>query len=364
MLSCGDVLAGDYVIESLIGKGGMGCVYRAHVESEPGVLVAVKELPMTVRLASGGLLAQGVSSQMSLMKRIHHQGIARLFEAFRWDDFFYLVFEYVEGRSLQSIVAYEGAQPERTVMTWAKVLTDILAYLHGLTPPVVYRDMKPSNVLLDAKGSLKLIDLGIAREFKNAALQDKDTVAFGTQGYAPPEQYGCAQTDARSDIYALGCTLWHLLAGFPPPMEFPLPDIRTVNDQVSEECQALIARCTQLDREKRYQTCAALASDIDRLLKGKTPGGPAQRLAVAFRQLMKPWGAAASCGKASPEDLSLLADRQDFFWEDVPTTLLMSAADVSCRVTGELSSHPVCGDEFFFVVVQSEVVVHDGEVSK
>ncbi len=348
MLGRGEVLAGDYVIDALLGKGGMGCVYRAHVQEQPNVAVAIKELPPTVRLSSGQLVAQGISSQMKLMKRVNHPHIAKLLDVFLWNGSFYFVFEYVAGRSLQSIVATSGALPERQALEYARELCDILGYLHGLEPAVVYRDMKPSNVLLDDAGALNVVDLGIAREFKAADDQRKDTVAFGTQGYAPPEQYGCAQTDARSDIYALGCTLWHLLAGCPPPMEFPLPSVRTVNPQVSEACDALIQRCTQLDRAARYQTCAQLAHDVWLILDSQACGddpagegarnavaggaaltgaasvapsgeavegvsapraadqgaagegdGPAERLAAAFKRLLKPWpthAAAAASG--------------------------------------------------------------------
>ena len=348
MLGRGEVLAGDYVIDALLGKGGMGCVYRAHVQEQPNVAVAIKELPPTVRLSSGQLVAQGISSQMKLMKRVNHPRIAKLLDAFLWNGSFYFVFEYVAGRSLQSIVATSGALPERQALEYARELCDILGYLHGLEPAVVYRDMKPSNVLLDDAGALNVVDLGIAREFKAADDQRKDTVAFGTQGYAPPEQYGCAQTDARSDIYALGCTLWHLLAGCPPPMEFPLPSVRTVNPQVSEACDALIRRCTQLDRAARYQTCAHLAHDVQRILDGQAcregcagegtrnapaggailtgaaavapsgvasedisgphaagqrmpieGDGPAERLAAAFKRLLKPWPTRASHAAAA-----------------------------------------------------------------
>ena len=353
--------------DALLGKGGMGCVYRAHVQEQPSVVVAIKELPPTVRLSSGQLVAQGISSQMRLMKRVDHPHITKLLDAFLWNGSFYFVFEYVAGRSLQSIVAADGALPERQALEYARELCDILGYLHGLEPAVVYRDMKPSNVLLDDAGALNVVDLGIAREFKAADDQRKDTVAFGTQGYAPPEQYGCAQTDARSDIYALGCTLWHLLAGCPPPMEFPLPSVRTVNPQVSEACDELIQRCTQLDRAARYQTCSQLAHDVQLILDGQACGedpagegarnavadfaifvaadaapnaeaaegisalcaadqgavgegdGPAERLAAAFKRLLKPWpthaasesGAAGVPVAAAASGATAVADVRD-----------------------------------------------------
>ena len=306
MLKCGDVLAGQYVVDALVGKGGMSCVYKAHLTQGANKVVAVKELPPTVRLSSGQLVAQGIAAQVKVMQRIDYPGIAKLLDAFRTNDAFYLVFEYVEGRSLQSIVAAQGAIPEKQALAWALQLCNALGYLHAMNPPVVYRDMKPSNVLLDETGALKLVDLGIAREFKGAGDQDKDTVAFGTCGYAPPEQYGRAQTDARSDIYALGCTMWQLVTGFPPPMEFPLPAANSVNAQVSSACSEIIATCTQLDRQNRYQTCEALAHDIRLLLgigekgeaeaEGEAPDGdatgkgegPAVRLARAFKRMLMP----------------------------------------------------------------------------
>ena len=308
MLKRGDVLAGQYVVDALVGKGGMSCVYKAHLTQGANKVVAVKELPPTVRLSSGQLVAQGIAAQVKVMQRIDYPGIAKLLDAFRTNDAFYLVFEYVEGRSLQSIVAAQGAIPEKQALAWALQLCNALGYLHAMNPPVVYRDMKPSNVLLDETGALKLVDLGIAREFKGAGDQDKDTVAFGTCGYAPPEQYGRAQTDARSDIYALGCTMWQLVTGFPPPMEFPLPAANSVNTQVSSACSEIIATCTQLDRQNRYQTCAALAHDIRLLLgigeegeavgeaEGEAPDGsvtgkgegPAARLARAFKRMLMP----------------------------------------------------------------------------
>ena len=382
MLRHGDIVADDYLLDSLIGKGGMGCVYRARLQDGPvdndslatslrvpiddeaaspplrpatqfetdeipsqtrsPRIVAIKELPPAVRLSSGQLVVQGVSSQMKLMRRVSHPGIARLLDAFRWNESFYLVFEYVEGRSLQSIVASEGAVDERQALRWAFQLCDILGYLHGLTPPVVYRDMKPSNVLVDAHGALKVVDLGIAREFKNAADQDKDTVAFGTQGYAPPEQYGCAQTDARSDIYALGCTLWHLVCGCVPPMEFPLPSARSANSQVSIECDEIISRCTQLDREKRYQSCAELADAIRQIIGegnegedspacegllacGGMPGtvlrrcstatGPADRLANAFKQLLRPLSLWKSEKRTSERETASARPQKSSSWQ-------------------------------------------------
>ena len=135
--------------------------------------------------------------------------------------------------------------------------------------------------------------------------------------------------------------MWHLLAGVVPPMEFPLPDVRTVNAQVSEGFAGFIARCTQLDRQQRYQSCAQAAADLRRLQAG---GGPSVRLLAAFRKVLQPRNAAASAPGQAP-----VPEPAEVFLRDVPTTVL-SAAE---RATGEL---PLASDDFFFVVVQSELV--------
>lgn len=123
--------------------------------------------------------------------------------------------------------------------------------------------MKPNNIMLHPDGYIKLIDLGVAREYVDD-VNKTDTVAFGTEGYAAPEQYGTkTQTDARTDIYELGATMWHLLSGGAPPMEFPLPDVRTVNPNVSEGFANIINKCCKLDRVERYQTCEELAVDLE-----------------------------------------------------------------------------------------------------
>ena len=389
MLKRGDIVAGDYLIDALIGKGGMGCVYRAHLQQNEQKCVAVKELPPTVRLSSGQLVTQGISSQLKLMKRVDHPCIAKLLDVFQWEGMFYCVFDYVSGRSLQSIVANEGAVGEQRALEWISQLCDVLSYLHNLTPPVVYRDMKPSNVILTEKGVLKVVDLGIAREFKDADAKQKDTIAFGTQGYAPPEQYGCAQTDARSDIYALGCTLWHLLAGYPPPMEFPLRSIRSVNTRISTECDELIQCCTQLNRAKRYQTCKHLKQDALKILQreqkesSKKKQGPVKSLARAFERVLQPWPRGNSA-EASTNDNALnkqnassvqangfatsnksaiaewcFSHADAFLFDDRSTALLDDFVAAENRSTGELCGSCSYSGEFFFTVVQTDLCTHD-----
>ena len=168
--------------------------------------------------------------------------------------------DYIEGESLDKILKAEGVQAEDVVITWAKQLCDALSYLHTQTPPIIYRDMKPANVMLKPEGNVKIIDFGIAREYKEQNLTD--TTVLGTKGYAPPEQYS-GQTDARSDIYALGMTMHHLLTGVDPMAGGGYAPVRMWNPELSEGIELIIDRCVQPAAENRYQSCRDLLYDLD-----------------------------------------------------------------------------------------------------
>ncbi len=145
------------------------------------------------------------------------------------------------------------------MVKWAMQLADGLSYLHKQKPPVVYRDMKPANVMLKPNGDVKLIDFGIAREYKEE--HTHDTTVLGTKGYAPPEQY-CGQTDARSDIFALGMTMHHLLTGVDPDGDTTYAPARQWNPDISEGVELIIDHCVEPAAENRYQTCADLIYDL------------------------------------------------------------------------------------------------------
>ena len=152
----------------------------------------------------------------------------------------------------------DGAQPQETVIEWAEELCGVLDYLHMQNPPIIYRDMKPANIMLQPNGNIKLIDFGIAREYKEHNLED--TVSLGTKGYAAPEQFGGkGQTDQRTDIYCLGVTLYHLVTGknpCEPPYE--IYPIRYWNPNLSSGLESIILKCTRINPEERYQSCAEL----------------------------------------------------------------------------------------------------------
>jgi serine/threonine-protein kinase len=171
--------------------------------------------------------------------------------------------DYIEGNSLSQALKDYGALPQNDVVKWARQLCDALGYLHSRNPPIIYRDLKPANIMLQPNGNVKIIDFGTAREFKEGRADD--TIPLGTQGYAAPEQYGSYQTDARTDIYNLGATMYHLVTGHNPcEPPYVIHPIRRWNPALSSGLEGIIAKCTQRDPNDRYQSCVELLYDLER----------------------------------------------------------------------------------------------------
>ena len=258
----GDIVKGRYEILRLIGEGGMSRVFLAADLQLNNKQWAIKEVDRRATDPVGRPIEQSLASEADLLSKLDHPSIVDIVDIEKTEDYIYVVMDHVEGQSLDKVVREQGPQSEEDVQRWMLQICDAIGYLHRQNPPVIYRDMKPNNIMLHPDGYVKLIDLGVAREYKDEAR--KDTIAFGTTGYAAPEQYGKAQTDARTDIYGIGATMWHLLGGEAPPVEFPLPNVREKNEQVGEGfADVIIPQCTQLDREARYQTCEELAADLE-----------------------------------------------------------------------------------------------------
>lgn len=212
MAEIGTVLEGKYEILREIGRGGMSVVYLA-MDTHLNKQWAVKEIRKRGNGKKDEIVVNSLLAEANLMKGLDHPALPRIVDIIDHGSTIFVVMDYIEGESLDKILKAEGVQAEDVVITWAKQLCDALSYLHTQTPPIIYRDMKPANVMLKPEGNVKIIDFGIAREYKEQNLTD--TTVLGTKGYAPPEQYS-GQTDARSDIYALGMTMHHLLTGIDP----------------------------------------------------------------------------------------------------------------------------------------------------
>jgi predicted Ser/Thr protein kinase len=252
-LAVGTRLQGRYVIERLIGGGGMGMVYLARDERLANRPCAIKEMvdhfidPQQRRQAS-----EYFAREADTLARLKHPAIPAIFDRFDDRNRHYLVMEYVEGRNLEEeLTALGQPMPESKVIEIARQLCDVLAYLHNFNPPIVYRDMKPSNVMILPNGRVVLIDFGIARLFKGVS---KGTM-IGTLGFAPPEQYK-GEVDPRADIYSLGATLHYIVTGrdpekFPP---FSFPPVRELRPDVSNRLAGAIDRALAYKVEARPQS--------------------------------------------------------------------------------------------------------------
>ena len=182
MLEIGSLIDGKYKILNKIGQGGMSIVYLAmdlRINKQWAIKVLRKNSVQDFEIVKQGLIAEA-----NLLKKMEHPNLPRIIDLIDSDDSFIIIKDYIEGESLNHILDQYGAQPEEKVLKWAKQLCDVLGYLHTRTPAIIYRDMKPANVMLRPNGSITLIDFGIAREFKETNLAD--TTCLGTRGYAAP----------------------------------------------------------------------------------------------------------------------------------------------------------------------------------
>ena len=259
MTEIGTVIDGKYEILKEIGRGGMSIVYLA-MDKRLNKQWAVKEIRKKGSGKNDEIVVNSLLAEANMMKKLDHPSLPRIVDIIDNGITIYVVMDYIEGESLDKILNEYGAQPEEMVVNWAKQLCDALAYLHAQKPSIIYRDMKPANVMLKPEGNIKIIDFGIAREYKEQNLAD--TTVLGTKGYAPPEQYS-GQTDPRSDIFALGMTMHHLLTGVDPRNGEPYASVRQWNPELSEGIEIIIDRCVEPAAENRYQSCADLLYDLE-----------------------------------------------------------------------------------------------------
>jgi len=262
--------ADTYTVLNLIGRGGMGAVYRVQRASD-GTQWALKEMR-----AQGELSPEEQADnrrlflqEAALLRSLTFPNLPVVADLFEHEGRPTMVMEYVPGKTLEDRV-HEANAPllEQQVLGYGIQLCRVLHYLHSCDPPIIYRDLKPSNIMLTPTGVLKLIDFGVARTHKKG--KSKDTIAMGSAGYAPPEQYGKGQTDARSDVYALGATLLHLLTNLPPvPLQTPQPgSIRKFNPSVDTGTEGVIIKAMSLQREQRFASCAEMEQILLRCLDG------------------------------------------------------------------------------------------------
>lgn len=264
----GILLQDRYRIVKMLGGGGMGQVYLAHDTRLADKPCAIKELIPDPHLTpeEAEQDAAQFHREAAVLAHLSHANLPDVTDYFEEGERFYLVMDFVEGTTLADRLdeSPEGL-PQDSVMEWAIQLCDVLEYLHQQDPPVIFRDMKPSNVMLPPDGSIKLIDFGVVRLFD----PDKgtDTLKMGTAGYAPPEQYaGQGQTTPRSDVYALGATLYELLTGDSPtahPFVFEPP--KQLKPSISQSLASILMRAVSLDPQDRFASAKEMKEALQKV---------------------------------------------------------------------------------------------------
>ena len=246
-----DIIDSKYEILKLLNTGGMNSAIYLALDKKLNRQWAIKKVRKSSSQTTSMLMAEA-----SIMKNLDHPMLPRIVGIEEDPKFFYIIMDFVQGENLKTVVSSSGPQAQDTVVSWGVKLCDVLTYLHG--KGIVYRDMKPANIMLSPDGNIKLIDFGIAREYKENA--SEDTTALGTEGYAAPEQYeGKGQTDARTDVYGMGITLFQLLTGVnPSSYQENIFSIRLQNPNLSSGLDKIILKCTNKDPRKRYQSTEEL----------------------------------------------------------------------------------------------------------
>jgi serine/threonine-protein kinase len=259
MLAPGILLQNRYRMLRQIGGGGMGVVYLAEDTRLAGRRCAIKEMsPEQVAAQDRNWAIQAFQQEAQMLAHLNHPGLTAVTDFLPEEGNWYLVMDYAEGETLQSRLERSpgGRLPLDEALNVTHQLCNVLEYLHGQRPPVVFRDLKPGNVMLTPEGEVKLIDFGIARFFK--AGQTRDTVSLGTPGYAAPELYGSrGQSDPRTDVYSLGTLLLQMVTGYDPAAAvtpFPLPTPESLMRGLPAHVEEVISRATRVQPELRHQS--------------------------------------------------------------------------------------------------------------
>lgn len=291
MLMIGSKIKNRYKIISLLGDGGMSTVYKAERVADKHIF-AIKEVKNSfIDTSEKTQVLNQFKMEARILSKLDHPNLPKVEDFFVIKTTPYLVMEYVSGKTIEDILIENNGRPldELTVLNWAVQLCRVLYYLSIQNPrPIVFRDMKPGNIIVTRDNKIKLIDFGIARFFKKE--KNSDTYIFGTPGYAAPEQYGLGQTDNRSDIYSLGATMHHCLTGKDPrgnPFEFTPPI--ALNKNITKMTSDIIIKAVAYEKEKRYKNALEMKDDIYKaLVEAARPRGAKTRklnINEATRQL-------------------------------------------------------------------------------
>lgn len=279
-LQTNTILLARYKIEGQLGGGGQGAVYQARDLNFPEArrLVAIKEMHVTA--SDPNLRASTMKTfqrEANILATLNHPAIPKIYDFFDQNDRAYLVMEYINGRDLEAILVKTKTLPINKIIEWSIDLCDVLQYLHSHQPePIIFRDMKPANIMIDSLGKVRLVDFGIAKIFVSGLPQ----TMIGTEGYSAPEQYK-GKANPLSDVYSLGATLHHVITRtdprLEPPFSFAERPIRELNPDVSPELEAIVMRALEFEPDKRFATCAEMKEALEAVRYGaiKAQAAPA-----------------------------------------------------------------------------------------
>lgn len=308
-LKANTVLINRYKILGLLGGGGQGAVYQCRDLNFPDAkrLVAIKEMHYPsgdpgVRSATMATFQR----EANILATLSHSAIPKIFDFFDQNNRAYLVMEYINGSDLELLLTKTKSLPMTKIIEWSIDLCDVLHYLHSHEPePIIFRDVKPANIMIDSLGKVRLIDFGIAKVFVSGV---KNTM-IGTEGYSAPEQYK-GDVNPLSDIYSLGATLHHIVTRvdprLEPPFSFQERPITEYNEEASPTFAEIIDKALQMEPSKRFQSCAEMKSALERLLYAP----------AATTVSTNGAGAGEQQGTSLFDDLSAIEPRWKFKTED------------------------------------------------
>src|SRR6266566_5274852 len=267
LLTPNHLLNQRYRILSQLGKGGFGAIYKAEDAQLGNRLLAVKEMS-TFNMSPQEIIeaTENFKREALLLAGLTHPNLPSIYDHFSEAGRWYLVMDFIEGGTLEERLNKEpeGRLSVEEAQRIGIQLCTVLGYLHGRQPPIIFRDLKPANIMMTPDGHLYLIDFGIARHFKPG--QAKDTIAFGSPGYAAPEQYGKAQTTARSDIYSLGANLHQLLTGIDPSQTpFQFAPLQQQGQPTPPGLESLIMQMLEMNESKRPDSMITVKQQLQRL---------------------------------------------------------------------------------------------------
>ena len=282
-----------YYITRVVKQGGQGALYET-IDDDNKVYAVKEMLDNFTDPKERAEALDRFDEEAQLLQRLSHPRIPKIYASFKDEGRQYLAMDFVRGEDLEDIIKRRGALPEKEVLAWADQLCDVLNYLHNHRPqPIIFRDMKPSNVMIEPSGDVKLVDFGIAKVFQHA----QRGTQIGTPGYAPPEQYQGLATPA-SDIYALGATLHHMLTGRDPRDEppFSFPPAYGLKPTISKQTSEALQKALQMRPEDRFQSIAEFRA----ALRPLPPPQPQVRVAPPATAVAPAPQVAAPRASASP----------------------------------------------------------------